>query len=359
MRATINGHTYAVYDWSMNGFSVEAGGFSIGKKVVAHLSIPFEGYDFSLVVPSEVLYSSGSIKRTSFLFSDLDESQAGLLQYVTDAVLAGEVVKAGDILDIARRSEATRGKQIPAAARMSTRAKLAHIGRRLAASAGVLAIGAALVAFLTANVYDELYVVRSESASVSAKTVNVASPAVGRIGFLNNKREIALGEPLMTINPAIGNPITVQAPCDCVQVERRFADGDFVRMGEPIVRLMRSDAPIVISAVVPADKLISLYGVKKASIIYADGVRVNDADILWLPGMNSNMVDLPREAQTVVINPKKELSSDMIGQPVDVRFDLFGGSLPSRTFSIFSKAVAETFHTDAAPQDVAAKEIRP
>jgi hypothetical protein len=80
--------------------------------------------------------------------------------------------------------------------------------------------------------------------------------------------------------------------------------------------------------------------------------------------MNSNMVDLPRETQTVIINPKKNLSSDMIGQPVDVRFDLFGGSFPSRTFDFVSKAVAETFHHDApagqaAAQDIAAKETRP
>jgi len=349
MRATIDGHTYQVHDWSMNGFAIEAGAFPVGKTMLAALTIPFDGYEFVLTVPSEVLYSSELDKRTSFLFLDLEDGQAGLLQYITDAVLSGEVVKAGDILDVARRTEVRPNKQMPPAPHMTGAARLAHIGRRMAASAGVLAIGAALVAFLSANVYDELYVVRSESASVSAKTVNIASPAVGRISFLNERTQVAFGEPVMTINPAVGNPITVQSPCDCIQVDQRFANGDFVRMGEPIIRLMRNDAPIVISAAVPADKLMSLYGVKTARVVYAGGITVTDADIMWLPGKGENQTDLPREPLTVVIDPKQKLSSDMIGQPVEVTFDLFRESLLGRTFGVTSRAVASDARDMQAP----------
>jgi mannuronan synthase len=340
MRATIDGQTYQVHDWSMNGFAIEAGGFTVGKSVMASLAIPFDGYEFGLTVPSEILYSSAPMKRTSFVFLDLEDGQAGLLRYVTDALLSGEVVRAGDILDVARRTEVNAVKQIPAAPKLTTGGRIAHVGRRLAASAGVLAIGAALLAFLSTNVYDEIYVVRSEGGSVSAKTVNVASPAVGRIGFLNQQPEVALGEPLMTINPPVGNPITVQSPCDCIQVDQKFANGDFVKMGEPITRLMRKDAPIVISALVPAEKLMGLYGTRSATLLYADGTRVSDADILWLPGKGASQTDLPREPLTVVIDPEKSLSPDMIGQPVDVTFDLFKDSLPGRAFSFVSEAIA-------------------
>jgi alginate biosynthesis protein Alg44 len=340
MRATIEGTTYQVHDWSMNGFAIEVGGLTVGKEVMASLTIPFNGYDFAVTIPSEVLYSSAPMKRTSLVFLHLEDGQAGLLQYITDAVLSGEVVRAGDILDVARRSDAGRVMQIPPVPKMNTRAKLAFIARRLAASAGVIAIGAALVAFLSANVYDELFVVRSQSASVSAKTVNVASPAVGRLGFLNQKRDVSLGEPLMTINPAIGNPITVQSPCDCVQVEQRFANGDFVKMGEPIVRLMRSDAPVVVSAAVPSEKLMSLYGVKTARLVYADGTRVDNARILWLPGKGENQTDLPREPLSVVVDPAKKLPTGMIGQPVEVTFDLFGDSMIGRAFGAISGGIS-------------------
>lgn len=342
MQATIEGKTYQVHDWSMNGFAIEAGGFGVGRSVKAALTIPFSGYQFVLELPSEVLYSSEPMKRTSFIFTLLDDAQAGLLQYVTDAVLSGEVVRAGDILDVARRSETGRTKQIPPAPRMTARKRIAYVGRRLAASGGVLAIGAALVTFLSANVYDELFVVRTDSASVTAKTVNVAAPAVGRIGFLNQKNEVALGEPLMTINPPVGNPITIQSPCDCIQVDQRFANGDFVKMGEPIIRLMRSDAPIVVAALVPNDKMMSLYGVKSANLVYADGTEIRDADILWLPGKGENQSDLPRDPLTVVIDPRKPLSTEMIGQPVEVTFDLFKESLLGRTFGMMSNAWASS-----------------
>jgi alginate biosynthesis protein Alg44 len=343
MRATIDGKVYKVFDWSMNSFTIDAGGFAVGASVDAGLTVPFDGYEFALTIKSEVLYSSDSMKRTSFAFLDLDDKQAGLLQYVTDAVLSGEVVRAGDVLDIVRRSEPAKAKQIPAVQRLSTGQRLAYVGRRLTASAGVLAIAAALVFFLWANVYDEVYVVRTESASVSAKTVNVASPAVGRVTFLSAKTQVSLGEPLMTVNPPVGNPITVQSPCDCVQVDQRFANGDFVKTGDPIVRLMRTDAPIVVSALVPADKLMSLYGVKTASLVYADGTKIENAGILWLPGKGDNQNDLPREPLTVVVDPKMPLSADMIGQPVEVTFDLFRESIPGRIFNGISHAITSQF----------------
>lgn len=340
MRATIDGKTYPVRDWSMNGFAIDATNFAFGKKVIAALTIPFNGYEFALSVPSEVLYSSEPMLRTSFVFLDLEDSQMSLLQYVTDAILSGEVVRAGDILDVARRSEGpSRPKQVPPAPRLTPAARVAHIARRMAASVGVLAIGAALVTFLSANVYDELYVVKPKSASVSAKTVNVASPAVGRISYLNENANVTLGEPLMTVNPAIGNPITVQSPCDCVQVDRRFANGDFVKTGDPIIRLMRADAPIVVSAVVTDDRLMSLYGVKTAQLVYADGTRIRNADILWLPGKGDNRADLPRDPLTVVIDPRKQLSSDMVGQPVEVTFDLFAESTLGRGLQAVTQAI--------------------
>ncbi len=338
MRATIDGRIYQVHDWSMNGFAIEARGFTPGKKVIAHLTIPFSSYEFSLTeVPAEVLYSTDPMGRTSFIFLNLEDGQVSLLQYVTDAILSGEVVRAGDVLDVARRTDMVKSKQVPPPPRLSTSARFAQLGRRVAATTGVAAIGAALVAFLSANVYDELYVVRPESAAISAKTVNVAAPSVGRITFINEKKQVSFGEPLMTVNPAVGNPITVESPCDCVQVDQRFANGDFVKTGDPVVRLMRADAPIVVSAVVADKELMSLYGVETASLVYSDGTSVGEAEILWLPGQGGTQADLPREALTVLVQPKKALSPDMIGQPVQVEFDLFPDSMIGRLLASATK----------------------
>ena len=358
MRATIDGRIHEVHDWSMNSFTANVAGFTAGKKVMVQLTIPFNGYEFSLTVPTEVLYSTESTKRSSFLFLDLEDGQVSLLRYVTDAILSGEVVRAGDILDVARRTDTAKAKQMPAAPRLKPAARFAQIGRRIAASAGVVAIGAALVAFLSANVYDELYVVRPESASIAAKTVNVASPAVGRITFINEKAELSFGEPLITVNPAVGDPITVESPCDCVQTEQRFASGDFVRTGDPVIRLMRADAPIIVSAAVSDNKLMSLYGVKTASLVYPDGTHVGDAEILWLPGKGGSQSDLPRDPLTVLIAPKKQLSSDMIGQPVEVRFDLFQESTIGRIVHGISTAFVSETASEAVAQDIK-QEVKP
>ena len=229
--------------------------------------------------------------------------------------------------------------------------RISNVSRRLATSAAVFAIIGALGTFLWSNVYEELYVVRAQTASVAAKVVNLASPAVGRIGFVSEKKEVVLGEPLLTVNPPVGDPIVVQSPCDCLQVDQRFSDGDFVKTGDMVLQLMRKDAPVIVSATVPGEELMSLYSVRNGTIVYADGSRVNDAQILWLPGQGAGEENLPREPLTVVLDPRRHLSSSMVGQPVEVSFDLFADSTLGRIVhsigsSMTASAMGETTAAD-------------
>ncbi|HEV7415262.1 MAG TPA: PilZ domain-containing protein [Tianweitania sediminis] len=331
MRAGVKGRFYDVVDWSLGGFALQSGSdFTKGEVVRAGLIVPMNGYDLSIKVSAEVRYVADDAKRVGFAFVDLEDPQASLLRYVADALVAGELVAAGDIVDVAGRQGTGRSRGLPGQVSESGWQSLARGGRRLASGAAVLTIIGALGAYLWANVYEEVYVVRAQAASVSAKVVNVASPAVGRVGFLNENAQVALGEPLMTVTPTAGDPITVQSPCDCRQVRQEFSGGDFVKTGDTVVKLMRVDAPMVVSALVPPDRLMSLYGLQKASIVYADGRRVDDAGILWLPGQDNARGDLPRSDLTVVLDPRRELSAHMMGQPVEVTFDLFSDSLVGR-----------------------------
>lgn len=333
MRAGVKGRFYDVLDWSLGGFALTGGSdFSQGEVVRAGLIVPMNGYDLSIKVGAEVRYVAEDSQRVGFAFVDLEDPQASLLRYVADALVAGELVAAGDIVDVAGRHGTGRSRGLPAAVPESSWQTLKRGGRRAASGAAVLTIIGALCSYLWANVYEEVYVVRAQTASVSAKVVNVASPAVGRVGFLNENEEVALGEPLMTVTPTAGDPITVQSPCDCRQVRQEFSGGDFVKTGDTVVKLMRIDAPLVVSALVPPDRLMSLYGLQKGRIIYADGRRVDDAGILWLPGQDDARGDLPRSDLTVVLDPRRALSAHMMGQPVEVTFDLFPESTLGRLF---------------------------
>ncbi|MFC0219126.1 alginate biosynthesis protein Alg44 [Pseudochelatococcus lubricantis] len=346
MFAVIQGRTYDVPEWSMAGFDI-AGDFPLapGDVVDASLALPFHGYQFGLSVHAVVVNASPEKQRASLAFTGLDERQASLLRYITDAVLAGEVVAVGDVLDVARRNETVRARDVPPPPTPGPLGRLTNIGRRVVTTGAVAALGIALAAFLWTNVYDRLFVVRAESAAVAAKIINLASPAVGRIDYLNPRRRLQLGEPLMTIAPPEGDPITVQSPCDCIQVEQKLAGGDFVRAGDTVVTLMRADAPIVVTATVPDDRLMSLYGLRSAAVEFADGSRVDNAGILWLPGKGDGQTELPRSPSTVVIDTGRELTADMLGQPVTVRFDLFSDSTIGRVVASFreqSTSVAAT-----------------
>jgi mannuronan synthase len=349
MQAFVEGRAYEVLDWSLGGFALRAGtGFRPGQAVSAELRVPLGGYDLGISTRAEARYVSPEEERAGFAFVDINERQASLLRYVADAVLAGELVEAGEVLDVAGRMGSGRTRNPPPAEAPSFMGRVAGVGRRLTTATAVLAIIGALGAFLWANVYDELYVVRAQTASVSAKTVNLASPAIGRIGFVNTSKEVALGEPILTVNPPVGNPIVIQSPCDCLQVDQRFSNGDFVKTGDTVLQLMRRDAPVIVSALVPPDQLMSLYSVSRATIVYADGSRVDDADILWLPGQGGDE-NLPRDPSTVVLDPKRSLSSSMVGQPVEVTFDLFTDSTLGRVVHsvLRPSAVAATARPDA------------
>lgn len=331
MQALIAGRAYEVLDWSLGGFALQTRHeFEPGQRIVADLRVPLGGYDLGICVHAEARYVSNDERgRTGFAFMDINERQASLLRYVADAIMAGQIVGVQEMLDVAGRTGSGRQRNLPDVQSPGFMGRVSRMGRRLATTSAVVAIVGALGAFLWTNVYEELYVVRAQAASVSAKVVNLAAPAVGRIGFVNHARDVTIGEPILAVNPPVGNPIVVQSPCDCVQVDQRFSDGDFVKTGDTVLQLMRRDAPVIVTATVPPDDLMSLYGVRTARITYADGRQIDDADILWLPGQSGDD-NLPREPLTVVLDPERPLHASMVGQPVEVSFDLFTGSTLGR-----------------------------
>ncbi len=357
MRVRAKRGTFAVIDWTPRDIALaDAAAFMEGETVDLTLMLPFDGYAFSLNVKGEVRSVSPADRRTAIAFVDLDDRQEALLRYLNEQAMAGRVFGAGHILEVASRSATAQPRPIAAPVAMERGERFKARGRRLAASAGVFAILGTLGAYLWANVYQELYVVEAESAQVLAKTVNVASPSVGRIGYLNDDPQVALGDPILTVMPAVGDPITVQSPCDCLQVDQAFTTGDFVKTGDPIIRLRRADAPIVIAAAVPSEKIMDIYGASRATVVYADGERVNGVDILWLPGQSDPNNNLPRMESTVLLDPTRQPGALMIGEPVRVTFDLFEGSWLGQLWTSLAKpsALAEVpgqqADGDRAPQ---------
>ncbi len=174
---------------------------------------------------------------------------------------------------------------------------------------------------------------RPESAAVTAKTVNVAAPSIGRITFLNEKREVSFGEPLMTVNPAVGNPITVE----CLAIGSRSTSvSPMAILSVPAIRwsrLMRADAPIVVSATVGDNLTDEPLRRRDRSLVYSDGTSVGRPKYSGfrqrrIPGRSA------ARALTVLLAPKKALSPEMIGQPVEVKFDLFGDSMIGRLVAV-------------------------
>lgn len=355
---TVNGRSYTAKDWSLGGFAIECeGDFKPGQQEPVCMVFPCNGFKLGVSFVAEARYYREDVGRAGFQFIDPDERHLSLLRFVIDSYLSGEAVEANGIWDVASRSGEGKPRSVPPAPVTTFAGRVRQSARRMASATAVFLLLGGLLTFLWANVYDELYIVRAESANVSAKLVNVASPAIGRVGFVSDEKQVGLGEPLISVNPPVGNAINVQSPCDCLQVKQIHSNGDFVTTGEPIVQLVRRDTPVVISAQVPADRLMSLYGIGGATITYADGRRIRNADILWLPGYASSADNLPQEPSTVVLSPGRDLTREMVGQPVEVTFDLFAGSGLGRAWGRLAEgiAVAKTVFYEDIPATVATR----
>jgi alginate biosynthesis protein Alg44 len=105
IQVEIDGVRYQVDDWSMGGFGVESVMTSrqAGEKFSARLFFPFEDFDMSMRFDARMIYADQEHGRFGCAFVSISQDQSALFRYLIDAYLSGEVVSAGDILQVRGR----------------------------------------------------------------------------------------------------------------------------------------------------------------------------------------------------------------------------------------------------------------
>ncbi|MBB3017785.1 alginate biosynthesis protein Alg44 [Microvirga lupini] len=288
------------------------------------LAFPFSGYELTLPINAEVRYIASEHSRIGLRFVDVSPRQHSLLRFVLDAYLAGEVVEAGDVLDVVSRRNEGKTREVPPQPQpQGAVASLVHRGR---SAAGYIGIGAAtllLLGFIGTSLFDRLFLIPAQSAQITADLVNVPAPSNGQLTFVAAGDEVKAGEPLLTIQGAQGNSIVIDSPCNCVVQARYSRATNFVREGAPIITLREKTSNPYITASIPQDQALRFYKGANAVIEYADGTRVREANIERLPSLE----DPSLEGRLIVkLAPGRELGASMIGQPVSVVFNTFSGS---------------------------------
>ena len=115
IQVEIDGVRYQVDDWSMGGFGVESVMTSRqpGEKFSARLFFPFEDFDMSMRFDARMVYADQEHGRFGCAFLSISQDQAALFRYLIDAYLSGEVVSAGDILQVRGRENTAMARYQP------------------------------------------------------------------------------------------------------------------------------------------------------------------------------------------------------------------------------------------------------
>ena len=140
VRCIHDGTQFSVIDISVGGLSLRTGSLDAKPGHLLDLTIifPFSGYELTTTVCAEVRYIAGEHNRIGLRFVDVSQRQHSLLRFILDAYLAGEVVEAGDVLDVVSRRNEGKTREVHQRPQpQGLVANIAHHGRSVAAYAGI------------------------------------------------------------------------------------------------------------------------------------------------------------------------------------------------------------------------------
>jgi alginate biosynthesis protein Alg44 len=316
-----------VVDISVGGLGLRSEALEAwtGRVLDLTLVFPFNEYELTLPIRAEIRYVNKEHNRLGLRFTDVSPRQHNLLRFILDAYLSGEVVEAGDVLDVVSRRNEGKTREVPQ--RENPEGLLANFAQYGRSVAGYGAIGIAtllLVGFVGTSIFERMYIIPAQSAMITADLVTVPAPANGQLTFVASKNEVQMGEPLLTLQGAQGSSIVIDSPCDCLVQTRYSRASSFVREGLPVLVLREKTSTPYISASISEKEVLRFYRGAKAIIEYADGTLVRDAQFERLPTLAGENDGDSRFL--VKLAPGRELETSMIGQPVSVVFDTFSGS---------------------------------
>lgn len=318
----IAGKRYMSEDWSGGGLSLcvspqERAASSTLLREGAHFNavmlFKFGMFDINIPVELEVRHVAEAKGRIGCRFANVSPGQMSLLQFIVNAYITGEIVRVGDVIEIVARNNEARPRSIPAGGTSPV--------RRGAGWFFVAGATAALALYIGMSLWERAFVVRLNAASVVSESLVVEAPKLGQLFYQPVKpgARVKKGEPLLMVQTEKGNMVSVDSPCNCIVRERLSDNYARVSTGDPVLRLISSDAQPYVEARVPTQDALRLSPGMSAHIALPGGANVE-----------GSVAALDAQAQqsghtVVYIEPKGKIEARFIGGPATVRIGTLGG----------------------------------
>lgn len=166
-----------VIDWSNSGVAfnatpLKASNIAVktGDTFEAKLNFDFQTFELTVPLKCEVRHVNADGTRVGCRFSDMNERNISIMQYLVSAYISGDLVQVGDMLDVVSRKNFTTPRKVPAANLSGAQAKKQK-ARNLGYSLLVAAVSLFLLAYAGSSIYERVYVVEAESATVSLANI--------------------------------------------------------------------------------------------------------------------------------------------------------------------------------------------
>lgn len=317
----IENRKYAVKNLSSGGISIQGiiGDFTKGQPVRMALSVPLGGFSLEININGEVRYFDPRERVLGCNFTNLTAQQISFVNHVLKAFMAGDVVGAGDVLNVAVRNNFTKPRN------KDVTLDEPSLVRQIPGLAVVAMVGLLIAFFVGGNLYDNLFVIKSANAAVAGPITDIKADLEGIY-----HSEIDPGSPTVTqgqvlgrIMPPSGRSVGVTSPCNCYIVRTSAAEGQPVSAGSALLSLIPVDAKPWVMAEVDTARGARM-DTSTPAVIRVFGSKVQYRAHIASVESEIGKADLDQDKPRIMLRlvPDEKLPIDLAGRPAVVSFEL-------------------------------------
>jgi hypothetical protein len=272
-----------------------------GATRLMRFMFPFKGFSVTLEVLGQVQSLDRGNGHATVTFVDPAAEHLPQLRHLINSYIAGDLVALGEVIGVApsipspaNRAAATSGNGLTF--------------RRALGSAGLALATLALVAAVGTLAYNRIFTRPLAAPGLAVQDgMTLTATASGQVDYVN--LAAVKGEVAFTIRATSGEMLSIAMPCDCTATALAASVGATVTAGEPMLNVHAADAPMVITATVPAADVLTLAFADHVSAQFGDGSTINAA-----VDSASLRADATAAGLSVRLIPTTPLSADQSGQ---------------------------------------------
>ena len=271
-----------------------------GATRLMRFMFPFKGFSVTLDVLGQVQSLDRGNGHATVTFVDPAGAHLPQLRHLINSYIAGDLVALGEVIGVAP-------SQPSPASRAVASAKGLTFGR-IIGSAGLALATLALIAAVGSLAYTRIFTQALIAPGLVVQDgMTLTATAAGQVDYVNTAA--AKGEVAYTIRASSGEMLSIAMPCDCSATALAATVGATVNAGQPMLSVHAADAPVVLTATVPAADMLTLAFADHVSASFADGstiaASIDPASLRAEPGA----AGLP-----IRLIPETALAAAQIGQ---------------------------------------------